>query len=183
MFLDNTISFSSAQTLLTSATTTLVSTTTYDVTGAGVGTDDNMLSGMLGSTGAAQPTGFDIGAGDGIVRPSVFWNIGTAVNTSGTGTLTVTLQAAVDNGSNVPGTWVTVYTSRVYTASELVANYFNSFPIPPVPSDFGITGPRFYRMNYVVGTATFSAGTISANIVINPSNITKIQTIPGNYTA
>lgn len=183
MWLDNTIQFSSAQTLVTTATTTLVSTTTYDVTGAGVGVASGMITGVLGSTGAVQTVGFDIGAGDGMAIPEIVWTLPVGVQASAGGTLQVKLQAAPDNGSNVPGTYTDLYISKQFTGSELVANFGGQFQVPPVTNDYGESYPRFYRLAYIIGTATFSGATITSNMVINPSQPTKLQSYPGNYTA
>lgn len=182
MFFDNSISLSSAQSLVTTATTTLVSSSTYDVTGAGVGNATNMTAGVLGSTGAAQVIGMDAGTGDGFAIPEVVCNIGAAATPSGA-TLQIKLQAAVDNGSNVPGTYSDVYASRVFPQASLTAGFIHQFQIPPVPADFGESAPRFYRLAYVIGTATYTAGTISANITLNPTNGVRIQEYPGNFVA
>lgn len=183
MFLDNLATFSSSQSLITSATTTLVSSTIYDVTSAGVGNATSMIGGVSASTGAAQVIGYDIGTGDGFAIPEVYWNLTTVTN-GGNGTMQVKLQAAADNGSNQPGTWVDVYASKAYTGTDLaVTNYANQFQVPPVPSNFGESQPRFYRLAYVIATATFSAGAISANIVLNPTNATRIQDYPGNFVS
>lgn len=182
MFLDSLVTFSSAQSLVTTATTTLVSSTTYDVTSAGVGTAPSMIGGVNASTGAAQVIGFDIGTGDGFAIPEVEWSVPTAATPSGA-TMQIKLQAAADNGSNVPGTWVDIYASKAFVASDLVANTINSFQVPPVPATFGTNAPRFYRLAYVIGTATYTAGTISANIVLNPTTATRVQDYPGNFVS
>lgn len=183
MWLDNTVTFSSAQSIATSATTTLVSTTTYDVTGAGVGVASGMITGVNGSTGATQPVGFDIGAGDGMAIPEVYWNFPAGVNAASTGTLQLQIQAAADNGSNQPLTWYTIAQTSAMTTTDLVINANGQIQVPPVPFNFGESMPRFYRLAYVIATSTFSAGTISANLVLNPSQPTKLQNYPGNYTA
>lgn len=184
MFLDNLIQFSSTQSLVTTATTTLVSTNIYDVTGLGVGTtiaNGNIIGGINASTGAAVSVGFDIGTGGGIARPDVVWSVPTAATPSGA-TMQLKLQAAADS-SGVPGTWVDVFASKAYTAADLVANTINSFPIPPVPATFGEAQPRFYRLAYVIGTATYTAGTITANITLNATSATRIQDYPGNFVS
>lgn len=182
MFLDNLISFSSAQSLVTTATTTLVSTTTYDVTNAGVGVAPSMISGVNASTGAAQVIGFDIGTGDGFAIPEIAWTIPTAAVPSGA-TMQIKMQAAVDNGSNVPGTYVDIYASKAFTSADLAINNMGSFPVPPVPPNFGESEPRFYRLVYVIATATYTAGTITANLVLNPTSANRLGTYPGNYVS
>lgn len=179
MFLDNLVQLSSAQ-AIGAVTTNVASTSIYDVTGAGSGNAPNMIGGVT-SSGAAL-IGFDIGTGDGFAIPEVFWNVTTAFSTAGA-TLQVKLQAAPDNGSNAPGAWTDIYASKAFSGSELTAGYNNQFQIPPVPSDFGETQPRFYRAVYVTGTASFTAGAVSANIVLNPSQATRIQNYPSNFVA
>lgn len=178
MFLDNLVQFSTAQAI----TATAASTNIYDVTGAGSGNAPNMIGGVTSSGNAL--IGFDIGAGDGIAIPEVYCNVTTAFVTGGSATLTIQLQAAPDNGSNAPGSYVTIVQTAVLTAAQLAANSSFQFQVPEVPpSTFGEAMPRFYRLNYVVATSTFSAGNLSANLVLNPSNGTKVQNYPANYIA
>lgn len=178
MFLDALVQLSTAQAI----TVTAASAAIYDVTGAGSGNAPNMIGGVTASGNAL--IGFDIGAGDGIAIPEVFVDVTTAFTTGDGATLTLVLQAAPDNGSNAPGTYVTLYQSAALTAAQLTAAASFQFQVPPVPkTTFGEAMPRFYRLNYVVGTGTFGAGAVNANIVLNPSQATKIQNYPSNYIA
>jgi hypothetical protein len=178
MFLDDLVKLSAAQAI----TSTAASTNIYDVTGAGSGNAPNMIGGVTSSGNAL--IGFDIGAGDGIAIPEVFVDVTTAFTTGDAATLTISLQAAPDNGSNAPGTYVTLSSTAVLTAAQLTANASFQFQVPPVPkTTFGQAMPRFYRLNYTVGTGTFSAGALNANIVLNPSQATKIQNYPSNFVA
>ena len=158
--------------------------TVYDVTGVGSGTVPPMITGVNGSTGAAVPIGFDIGAGDGMAIPEVTYEIGTAFVSAGGATLQIQLQAAPDNGSGSAGTYQTIVQTSTFTAGQLSANTIGQFQVPPVqPNWIGEAMPRFYRLNFVVGTSTFSAGTITSYLNLNPSQATKIQDYPGNYVA
>jgi len=178
MFLDDLVKLSAAQAI----TSTAASTNIYDVTGAGSGNASNMISGVTSSGNAL--IGFDIGAGDGIAVPSVYVDVSTAFVSAGGATLQLQFQAAPDNGSNAPGTYVTIYESPALTVAQLTANANFQFRVPPVsPTTFGEAMPRFYRMNYVVATSTFSAGNVNANIVLNPTSATKIQNYPSNFVA
>ena len=179
MFLDNLIQLSTAQAI----TSTAASTNLYDVTGAGSGNASGMIGGVTSSGNAL--IGFDIGAGDGMSIPTMFFDVSTAFVSAGGATLQLQIQAAPDNGTNnSPGTYVTIAESDIITAAQLTAGATFSYPIPAVPkSIFGEAMPRFYRVNYVVATSTFSAGAINANIVLDPSNVTKIQNYPANYIA
>lgn len=179
MFLDALVTLSTAQTI-GAVTTFVASTSVYDVTGAGVGVAPNMIGGITSS--GATTIGFDIGAGDGMAIPEVFWDVSTAFSTGGA-TLQVKLQCAEDTGTNQPSTWFDLYTSKSFTGATLIAGFNGQFQIPEVPNDFGEQMPRFYRMAYVTGTASFTAGAISANIVLNPSQATKLQNYPSNFIA
>lgn len=179
MFLDALVQFSTAQAI----TATAASTNIYDVTGAGSGNAPNMIGGVT-AAGAATLIGFDIGDGDGIAIPEVYVDVSTSFASGGGATLQIVLQAAPDNGSNAPGTYVTIYQSAVLTVAQLTSNAAIQFQVPEVPpSTFGEAMPRFYRLNYVVATSTFSAGALNANLVLNPSNGTKIKNYPSNYVA
>lgn len=178
MFLDSLIQLSTAQAI----TATAASTAIYDVTGAGSGNATNMIGGVTSSGNAL--IGFDIGAGDGFAIPEVYVDVSTTFVSAGGATLTLVLQAAPDNGSNAPGTYVTIYQSAVLTVAQLTSAASFQFQVPPIPASiFGEAMPRFYRLNYVVATSTFSAGALNANIVLNPSNGTKLQNYPSNYIA
>jgi len=178
MFLDALITLSTAQ----AVTVTAPSSSIYDVTGAGSGNAPSMISGVTSSGNAL--IGFDIGAGDGIATPQVYFDVTTSFVSGGGATLRLQVQAAPDNGSNAPGTYVTIDETGALSVAQLTSTASFILKIPPVPkSTFGEAQPRFYRVNYVVGTSTFSAGNISANIVLNPTTATKIQNYPSNYVA
>jgi len=178
MFLDALVQLSTAQAI----TTTAASAAIYDVTGAGSGVAPNMVGGITSSGNAL--IGFDIGAGDGMAIPEVYVDVSTAFVTGDSATLTIAVQAAPDNGSNAPGTYVTLASSAVLTAAQLTASASFTIPVPPVPKTiFGEAMPRFYRVYYTVGTGTFSAGAVNSNIVLNPSSATKIQNYPSNFIA
>lgn len=174
MFLDANVQLSAAQAI----TVTANSTNIYDVTGAGSGNPPAMIGGVT-ATGNAL-IGFDIGAGDGIAMPEVIYNIGTTF-VGGT-SLQISVQAAPDNGSNAPGTYVTLDSTQVFLTAALISGLNGSIKIPPVPSNWGEALPRFYRLSYTV-VGTYSAGTINANIVLNPANASAIQKYPSNYVA
>lgn len=178
MQFDNLLNLSTAQTIQVTA----ASTSTYDITGAGIGNAPNMIGGVVNGVNAV--IGADLGAGDGMTIPEIVVNIPTAFTTGNAATLTIQLQASADNGSNQAAGWQTIYQSAALTPGiQLAANNILQFQMPPVPPGFGEAEPRFYRLNYVVGTGSMSAGALSANIVINPSQATKIQNYPSNYSA
>ena len=147
--------FSNAQAI----TATANSTNVFDVTGAGSGN----APAMIGAGGVNTAMGVDIGAGDGMAIPEVQVII-TAVTTV-TGTLTIALQAAPDNGSYSPGTYESIYTSAAFTgATQLFAGAVLTFQVPPIPP--GLALPRFYRLVYTVGSSISLV--LSANLLLNP---------------
>lgn len=168
-FFDNSLLLSNAQAI----TVTAASTNLYDVTGAGSGVVPSMV---FGSTGLA---GFDIGTGEGI-RPSLYLTVGTAFVSGGGATLTVQIQAAVDNGSGSPGSYTTIAETGLLLAAALTAGAVIQLPIPPLTP--GEALPRFYRVNYVVATSTFSAGTLTGGIMITPPTQVNKQ-YPSNFSA
>lgn len=176
MFLDNLILLANAQ----AVTATAAGTATYDVTGLGAGTAYNGITGGL----STDLLGFDIGAGDGIAIPVLYWNVGTAFVSAGGATLQIGIQAAPDNGSGSAGTYQLITETAAMSAPTLSANANGQFAIPPVGANWvGEAMPRFYQVEFTVATSTFSAGTISANIVLNPQQATKLQKYPSNYVA
>lgn len=156
-------------------TATAASTNVFDVTGAGAGNSPA----MIGSGGVNTALGYDIGAGEGVATPQVMLTLGTV--TTATGTLTVALQVAADNGSYSPGTYFTIYQTPALTGTtQLAAGEQIIIPVPPVPP--GIlnamgAAPRFYRLNYTV-TATISL-IASASILLNAPTI-RDATLYGN---
>lgn len=90
----------------------------------------------------------------------------TTFTSGGAGTLAVALQGAVDNGSGAPAAFSTWWSSPTYALAALNAGsqLMNiDFPRPPD----GIAVPRFVRLLYTVGTATMTAGNVSAFVVLD----------------
>ena len=69
--------------------------------------------------------------------------------------------------------------------ANLTAGTSGQFQVPEISPDmgFGEVMPRFYRLNYTVATGPFTAGALTSNLVLNPSQATKIQNYPSNYIA
>ena len=158
MFTDQSLLFtgtnwSTAATISATTTSTIV-----DLTGAGSGN----APAMIGSFPAVNTAmGFDIGYGDGMAVPQLYMAFTTAG--TGSGTVTVALEAAPDNGSYGQGTYVTLFTSNAVVGTAIPAGAVLQLPVPPFPITAG--RPRFYKLVYTV-SGTFSA-TIIAGIVIN----------------
>lgn len=179
MFIDVAAAFSpfapygSPQTL--AVTTSTASTNVYDVTGAGVGNTPSVTWGTSATFGA------DMGIGDGMALPSVRVVITTGLSTTNSATLNVALQSAPDDGTNNPGTWSTVVETGAYTTSELTANTVLRLPMAHRHS--GQPLPRFYRLLYQLPASTaFSAGAVSAGIVIGDDSSVTIGKYPEAYS-
>lgn len=153
MFFDNTLVLSNAQ----AVSATAASTNVYDITGAATTTTATPQV-----FGTSTVFGADIGAGDGIARPSVFFLITTAIAST---SINFQVQAAPDQGgTSGPGTYITLSETGVVNAAQLTAGTSFVLPIPPLPS--GMALPRYYRVNYtVVGGST---GNVTAVILLNP---------------
>jgi hypothetical protein len=107
----------------------------------------------------------DIGIGDDPAMKMLVL-VTTTFTSGGAGTMQIALQGATDNGSGAPATYSTWWLSPAYALATLVAGarlYDMDMPRPPA----GIAVPRFLRLNYIVGGATFTAGTIESLIVLD----------------
>lgn len=160
--------FSSAQ----SVTGTAASTNIFDVTGAG----STNSPAMIGANGVNTALGFDIGSGTGVESPAVLITI-TAVTTV-TGTLTIALQGAPDNGSYSPGTYITLNETAALTgSSQLFAGSQLMLRFSPIPPSLAL--PRFYRLNYTVSGSISLV--LSANIVLDAQVIRIFQQYGSNF--
>lgn len=87
-------------------------------------------------------------------------------DSAGAATLVVTVQGAPDDGTGVPGAYVSWWASPAYAYTDLVAGarlLDMDFPRPPA----GVPVPRFVRLLYTIGGATTTAGTVFAAIVLD----------------
>lgn len=173
-FYDNSLLLSNAQSLA-GAATTVISTTTYDITGAGSGTAPSMIWGTSTFLQADVMIGRQMYA---------YFTVSTAF--SATTALTIRVQAAAPAAGNVPGTWVDLYTSPAFTgATDLVAAAQLVVPIPPLGMIKAAENmPRFYRFKYVNTTAaTFSAGAFTAGILLDVPTGTVSTQYPNNFAS
>lgn len=91
----------------------------------------------------------------------------TTFTSAGAGTLIVGLQSAIDNGAGAPAAFsATWWASPAYALATLSAGSTLLNMDMPRPPD-GIAIPRYLRMAYVVGGATFTAGTVESMIVLD----------------
>ncbi len=174
-FFDAALVFSNAQ----AVTSTAASTTVYDITGAGSGTVPALVWGTTAAVGA------DMGFGDSASRPTVFITVPTAFVSAGGATLQIAIQAAPDDGTGTAGTYYTLAETEALSVAQLatIAAKPFSMPLPPINANYpaGLL-PRFYRIYYVVGTSTFSAGKITAQLLLNPPSAINVQ-YPANFTS
>ncbi len=172
-FYDNTLLLSNAQSLA-GAATTVISTSTYDITGAGVGTAPSMIWGTSTFLQADVMVG----------RPMYLYaTVGTAF-TATASTLTIVVEAAPPAAGNVAGTWVPVYTSAPFAGTALTAGAQLVAPIPPLALiKAGESMPRFYRFRYAEGSGTFSAGTITAGILLDTPTGMVSTLYPNNFAS
>lgn len=131
---------------------------------------DNLLTFDTGSAITATATSVntldmsqarDMGIGDDKAL-KLLVDIGTAFTTSNGGTLNVQFQGSTDSV-----TWSTYAESGVLAVGVLTAGSRPlqiDLPRPPA----GLPTPRYYRLNYTVGTGVFTAGTIGyAGLVLD----------------
>jgi hypothetical protein len=156
--------------------------------GLGVGvvapstTSGNPIIGNTSVFGQADAQGVATNA------PELAIAIGTAcVADTGTPTLNVQLQAAADDGTGNPDTWVTLGESGAIAVANLTANTLIArLPyLPPFPDSLR---PRFLSLNFEIPAGTnFSAGTIAYALVTtlrdqaNQLQAAKNYTVNGPY--
>ncbi len=102
----------------------------------------------------------DIGVGDDPAM-KIMVLVTTAITTTNSATLTVSAQGSTDNS-----TWSTYASSPAYAAATLVAGtrlFDIDWPRPAA----GLATPRYLRLNYTVGTGIFSAGAVTAALVLD----------------
>jgi hypothetical protein len=172
-FFDNTLVFSS----LTAGqqVTATANSTVIDLTGAGSGNAPSMINGFPASNTAI---GFDIGAGDGEAIPYLYLSVKAKGTNSGS--LTIALQAAPDNGSYSPGTYTQLWISPSITANNLVVGDSLLVPVPPTLFNFPSEAlPRFYRVVYTV-TGTVDL-TFVAGLILNPPSTLLLGQYNNNF--
>ena len=154
MILDATLTLSSGQVI----TVTAPSAGIIDLAGVGAGNAPPDIFGVQNPL-----WGQDIGIGDGVSPPVLDVIVGTAFS-GNNGTLQVSLQYALDAGTPTyqPGTWRDVLMTPAIAIAQLTAGTkIAEMTMPPRPPIFGGGFPRFIRLNFVVGSGPFTAGTIA----------------------
>jgi hypothetical protein len=174
MILDLNAVLSSSQAI----TVTAVSTGVYDVAGLGVNVPATNITGLANS--ATAPMGEDIGGGgpSSASPPQLGVFINTPFTAGGAATMRFQLEAAVDAGSGVPGTYDIIVQSDDIPVADLITsdNPIVSFTVPKRYPGQGF--PRFYRLNYLVSTGPMTAGALSAYLM---TGIDDNPIYPANY--
>ena len=135
--------------------------------GTGTYSSNNVIDlGLVGLPTSASGGGArDLGVGDDPALKLIV-NVTTAFTSGGSGTLAIVLQAAPDNGSGAPGTWVTWLTSSTYALAALAAGArLLDIDLPRPPA--GQSLPRFFRLQYTIGTAAMTAGACVSAFVLD----------------
>lgn len=99
-------------------------------------------------------------------HPSMFLYVGVnaAFTAGGAATLTIQMQGSTDNA-----TWFTYGESRALSVSDLTP--VNRVFLSAWPSPQGAdANPRYLRLNYVVATGPFTAGSLNAELVLDAQN-------------
>ncbi len=131
---------------------------------------------------SSKGLGRDIGVGDGL---NLVVSVIAPFTSGGSPTLQVNLQYAPDSGSGTPGAWVTVVESAVYTLTQLsVTGELLRIALPPMsPAGSGGSAMvKYIQMQYVVGSSSFTAGAISAAIVIDREALGPNQGYQSGYS-
>lgn len=120
------------------------------------------ITSTVASTNVVDLANFrDLGVNGGeFAPPKLMVLVTTAFATSTAATLQVSFQGSTDNS-----TWTTYASSPVYAAAALTAGarlFDIDMPRPPA----GVAVPRYVRLNYTVGTSTFSAGAVTSALVM-----------------
>lgn len=171
-FPDNTLSFSTSWSSAQTVSATADSTKVIDLTGAGSGNAPAMISGFPALNTAV---GFDIGAGDGEAIPYLYVSVPTVSGGTQTGSFTISLKAAPDDGSYGQGTYTTLYTSASVVSSTLKSGSSLLVPVPPTLFNFPSEAiPRFYKLTYTV-TGTMSQPFLAGLLLNPPSSLLAIQ--------
>lgn len=179
-FMDNSLAFSTSWSSAQTVTTTTDSTNVVDVTGAGSGNAPAMISGFPSSNTAI---GDDYGAGDGVAIPYLYVTVPSLTGGTQTGTVTISLSAAPDDGSYGQGTYTTLFSLPAITGTNLNSALGHYIIVPVPPTQFAWTGekpPRFYKLTYTVsGTQSTK---FLAGLMLNPPSSLLADQYNNNFT-
>lgn len=179
MILDSNLAFSSAQSLITNAST--ASTAVLDLA-TGVCTTSSTYGPPNLTFGTATVFGEDLGIGSGIV-PKFSISLLTSFVTANSATLNVAIQGAIDNGgTTIAGlTWTTYDETGPIAAAQLLLN--TSIRMWWPHRQVGAALPRFIRLLYQLPAATsFTAGSINQAILTLTRDDWSAGAYPSNFT-
>jgi hypothetical protein len=136
-------------------------------------------SSQLASTSSAQ--GRDIGIGD---DPALLLVVSAtaAITGSANSTLQIAIAAAPDGGSGTPGTFTVIAQSPAYavgTSGIAAGTELFRTPIPVSPQS---ATPKFYQIQYTVGTANISAGSVLAAIILDREGLGPMMGYKSGYS-
>lgn len=151
MMLDASLQFSSAQ----AVTSTAASTNIVDLT---------------------VVNGVDLGIGLIPLRFAIYCT--TAFTTGSAATLQVQVQGAPDSAGS-PGSYTTITETDALAVSVLVINA--KIPIDLTHRATGMAVYRFLRLNYVIGTGTMTAGSLTSYLTIDRQD-NPIDQYAGGYS-
>lgn len=120
-----------------------------------------------GSTASTNVIDLNVARDMGIGEPDVqlYAEVGTTFASGGSATLQVQVQGSSDNS-----TFYTMAEGPVIAVASLVSGARPlqiDMPRPPA----GVAMPRYIRLNYVIGTAAMTAGTINAALVLQRRDV------------
>lgn len=157
MILDASLAFDTGYTMLVGSTGTVGAHTSTNIVDLGIN------SGIPSSANGGGAR--DIGIGDDPAMKLLVL-VTTTVTSGGAGTMAVSLQGAVDNGSGAPAAFSTWWTSPAYALAAMNAGSRLLDMDMPRPPD-GIAIPRYLQLTYTIGTAALTGGVIQSYIVLD----------------
>jgi hypothetical protein len=161
--------------LVTGAVGSVQSPNTIDILGSGVGTAP--VGQIIGNR---TVFGSDVGIGG--IRAQFEVLVTTAFTSGGAATLNIQYQGAIDTGAAgnyQPGTWTTLEETGPIALATLALNakLARYDFAPSLPENFM---PRYLRLNFVIGTAVFTAGQVLAPVTLIRDD-TANRFMPSNY--
>lgn len=177
--MDNSLAFSTSWQSAQTVTTTADSTNVVDITGAGSGNAPAMINGFPASNTAI---GDDYGAGDGVAIPYLYVTVPTVTGGTQTGSVTISLSAAPDDGSYGQGSYTTLFSLPAITGTNLnVSGRYIIIPVPPTQFAWSSEKPpRFYKLTYTVsGTQSTK---FLAGLMLNPPSSLLLGQYNNNFT-
>jgi hypothetical protein len=166
MILDNALLFTGTSNGATAGITASANTDSL-AQAAGTYTLSNVIDiGLNGlPTSAGGGGARDLGIGDDPALKLLIL-VTTTATSGGAATVQFELDGAPDNGSGVAGAYSVMWQSQaIGYATLLQGTYVANIDLPRPPP--GVNIPRFYRVRFIVATATVTAGAVEAAIVID----------------